>query len=467
MVKNPIVKTLLAAILKGKADIFMDPKSNGCMKKTDEWEREWPAAVVKWFDTDDDLGWKRNRKNFTGMWMHVTRNEQKDFFSTESDYMITENLQRLDDAKIIERWHSKTTLPNGTIVTDMWICLNIDRYLELCQQAYDMALKHHLYSRILKAKRTYKTKAKKEESTGSLDEISSSETDVKRSANSSSSLTLVPESLENKTKNTSGRSVIIYSEDNSQFPADFEAHEFSENTALVLSELQSSGRFPLKHFTFPVLKRIEYWAAYAVPGHRMTPENIKQWLALCQNWSESGGWQFEVTDLKFFISRWIAILRKTRSVLCQQEAMHGQMLLEECNKEAVLSNLHHEFDFMTMVVNGNADSIVRDGDGDVVRFIVEGQIANTCMGGRINLLSQLIYFKNLGVDIQDLLAQKWEQLKSDLMAVPTWFYFLEKLFPLAEWAHLTKEGCEYLRNKALSIYENVQRSAALAASAAL
>ena len=108
---------------------------------------------------DGTFRWSRGAELFHGMWRHTVRQELKDFFVTQSEYVITETLRVLENYGLIERRHP---MRKGTITwRECWIRFRVDKYKQLVEEARIQASRDELGTRLGKKSRKNKTKAAK------------------------------------------------------------------------------------------------------------------------------------------------------------------------------------------------------------------------------------------------------------------------------------------------------------------
>jgi len=459
-------------VMTNKLDEFLHTRDERKRRKVG-WQNMALLRLVTLFavvrNEDGTYRWKRNPQQFSGAWRNSPRKELRDFFCTDSEFVITETLAAWEESGVIKRSHP---LRKGTQWKSLWLRFNVDKVIEVLALALAGLKQDRLGRRMAKSRRTKvenmvaalpcanHTAVRADTAKVSADTSGQNETETHVSYVSNNNKTsnesvfvVVSKDSNKETSLCSGRTVGIYF--SKKTDADFYQSEIScsDNTFDVLHTLQNCGLFPQSQFDFPAFQRISYWCDGAVPGHRMTAKEVQTWANLCSTYSESDTWQFNVVDLKYFISRWIPIVRKVREVMCEPISAPAQMDLMSMSKEAQVSILDQEVMHLEQVALCNPEIINDLYDGDVVKFIIEGPACWNMDHGDspLNPVSRFAFLDKFKVDMSGIKAALSDKLKAGLKSAPCMFYFLSGVLPLQDWAGLTDAECEYLWREAKRI----------------
>jgi len=443
--RNYKVREVLLATIIGKLREFAY-SSNRRRKQIPHWLARGIHLLPKMFAVSEDLQWKVKPQAFENEWRRTSREEIKK--ATGGDFTkweITQLLGHLVEFGILKRQHERR---DGKEITAILLCFDAIRLTELLQQAQEFAITHQIIKCRVPQRLEIPVDPDYDEihETGDVDDeggmlpeqpvLCTYITALEPAAVEGSAAALPEQEKNIIPPGEAGRNSSSFS--------------FSGGTAHVLPDTAKAvallrDLFPGSNFSSRRVHEIEVLMHRRTPAYRMTLDRLQRYAAARESYSP-GQWQFSVNDLKFFLSRWVPILKHLR----EQEAV----LLAEESRDSLtqsLGSLMAQVEEQAGLLYNEASALSLDPFQHAIEF-------SHPVFGPLGIISRLVMIRDCGGDILPALARLSGDLKEMLFDHPRCYFLLQDRLPLRDWARLTDREHRRLVQAARNSYREHYRN---------
>ncbi len=199
------------------------------------------------------------------------------------------------------------------------------------------------------------------------------------------------------------------------------------------------------NFSARRIKKIERLVHACLPAYRMTPDRLRRYVD-AQQGADKDEWQFKVTQLEFFISRWVPIL----TYLLKSETV----LPAEAAEEAVETTRGYP---RVATIQDQVQVIIEEArrlSWDPVIYALKGPSSPF---GPLGIISRLVLISDYPNNLLPALAQLGPELRNTLFDHPRCYFLLHEKLHLREWARLDNRDHRKLLHAARNQYRECYR----------